>query len=209
MNRPSLEQALSTFRSDYQGPKIAFFIAGGGFSVLDFRRYPGSSNLYHTAIEPYNRDTANFLTKFAGANIVDPEKFSFVNAEGSSDALRALANYCDDPNLLYVVINSACTTDRWRRGENRAYITTSRGDMYVFEMNKLEQDAYDILAANGSRYIDDIRYQEDRRIAQVAIAIIMNDPSLFPQLEQGESIVRMHNTGSGRAPNQSDIVLSA
>jgi len=208
MISPSLEQVISTFRTEYQGPKIAFFIAGGGFSALDFRRFPGTNRLYHTAIEPYNRDTANFLTKYAGSDIPDPEKFSFVNPEGTHDALRALSNYCGEPDLLYVVINSACTTDRWRRGDNRAYITTSRGDMFIFQMNKLEQQEYDILSAKGQRYIDDIRFQEDRRIAQVALAIIMNDVSLFPKLEHGEFVQRMHNSGSGYVVNNNDILAS-
>lgn len=208
MNRPNLEQALSKFRFDYQGPKIAFLIAGGGFSILDFRRYPGGSRIYHTAIEPYNRDTANFLTKFAGAKIDDPESFSFVSAEGTSDALLGLINYCDDQNLLHVVINSACTTDHYRRGENRAYIATSRGDMFVFEMNKIDESSYEILSDKNHIYIDHIRLQEDRRIAQVAIGIIMADPSLYPNLEQGESVARMHNNRNGYLSNKNDIVHS-
>lgn len=210
MIRPSLEQVVSTFRSSYSGPQIAFFIAGGGFSALDFRRFPGGSRLYHTAIEPYSKDTANFLTKFSGAQIDDPENFPFVNPEGTYKALQGLANYCDDSSLLYVAINSACTTDRYRRGENRAYIATSRGDMYVFEMNKLSQEEYQVLSAKGQKYIDEIRYQEDRRIGQIALALIMGDPSLYPEIENGEQVLRVHTSGGNIfATNTKDVVHSS
>ena len=191
MTQMNFNQATQAFRNEYQGPKIAFLIAGGGFSALDFRKYPGSSRLYHTAIEPYNVDTANFLNKFSGQDIQDPENFSFVNPEGTAKALEGLANYCDTPDLLYVVVNSACTTDRYRRGENRAYIATSRGEMFVFEMSKLSQEEYQVVSSKGNQIIDQIRHNEDIRIGQVALAIIMNDPSLFPDLEDGEKILKI------------------
>lgn len=206
MSQPNLEQVISIFRSDYKGPKIAFFITGGGFSVLDFRRYTGGSKILHTVIEPCRQDTANFLIKFTGADIPSPETLSFINPEGTSEALLALANYCNDTNLLYVVINSACTTDRFRHGENRSYIATSRGDVYLFEMNKLSKEEHESLSAKNIIHIDNIRYEEDRRIAQVALAIIMNRPSLFPKLEKGETVTRMHDSGTGRTSNLNDVV---
>lgn len=195
---PTPELVTQHFRSEYSGPKIAFFVAGGGFSALDFRRFPGGSSKYHTAVEPYSEDTASFLNRFANAGISDPSNFRFVNADGTAQALQALQSYCnDDHNLLYVVINSACTSDRFRRGDNRAYIHTSRGDMYLFRMSKLEQDGYEALANKSMNYIDQIRFEEDRRIGQVALAIIMEDPSLFPVLEAGESVVRLHRDSNG------------
>lgn len=194
---PTLELVTQHFRSEYSGPKIAFFVAGGGFSALDFRRFPGGSSVYHTAIEPYSEDTANFLNKFANAGINDSSSFRFVNAEGTELALRALTAYCDNPNLLHVVINSACTSDRFRRGDNRAYIATSRGDMFLFRMSKLDEDEYSALFDKNPSYIDQVRFEEDRRIGQVALAIIMEDPSLCPALESGESIVRLHRDSNG------------
>lgn len=191
MTQMNFNQATQAFRNEYQGPKIAFFIAGGGFSTLDFRKYPGSSRLYHTAIEPYNVDTANFLNKFNGQDIQDPENFSFVNPEGTARALEGLVSYCNTLHLLYVVVNSACTTDRYRRGDNRAYIATNRGEMFIFEMNKLSQEEYQVMSSKGSHFIDQIRHNEDVRIGQVVLAIIMNDPSLFPELEVGERIIRV------------------
>lgn len=204
----SIETATQKFRKDYTGPQIAFFIAGGGFSALDFRRFPGGSKIYHTAIEPYNVDTANFLTQFAGADIPDPTAFAFVHPEQTLQALQALQNYCNRPNLLHVVINAALTTDRYRRGDNRAFISTSRGDSYAVKLNKLNEDQYNALSSRPEA-IDRIREEEDRKIGQIALAIIMLDTSMMPTLSAGEEVVRIHMDANNQPViNNNDVVFA-
>lgn len=206
---PSLNTVIQTFRENYKGLPLAFFIAGGGFSCLDFRRYPGSSKMYHTAVEPYNEDTVNFLNKFADAGIADPHNFNFVNPEGTLQALEALENYCDNSGLAYVVVNSALTTDRWRRGDNRAYIALSNGDIFIFKLSKLDEDSYRILSEKNPRAIDEYRRREDDKVGQVVLSILLNDPTLCPELDEGEEIVRLKKltTGPGgwNVPSASDI----
>jgi hypothetical protein len=190
------EDAILQFRKNYQRRKLAFFIAGGGFSILDFRKYPGTNRIYHTAIEPYSEDTINFLKIHGRYNIPDPHNFQFVNAEGTVMALNALNNYCNNANLTYVVINSACTTDRYRRGENRCYIAIRnvgvRGDMiekvYLYEMSKLSETEYNILFNKDPSIIDNIRFEEDRRISHVAMYLLEREFVEKPKLLIGESV---------------------
>jgi len=197
--------AIKTLRENYSGPKIAFLILGGGFSCLDFRRFPGSSKFYHTAIEPYGEDAANFLSKYS--NTAPSPTDPLCNAKTTLLALAALTNYCNDPNLLYVVVNSALTTDRWRRGENRAYIATSRGDMYEMHISKLAEDEYSALGARPN-LIDMIRHEEDEKVGQAAISIIMEDPSIAPELNSDEQILRIHNVNSALRANPNDVFAS-
>lgn len=82
--------------------------------------------------------------------------------------------------------------------------------MYLFRMSKLDQDGYNALASKSMSYIDQIRFEEDRRIGQVALAIIMEDPSLFPVLEAGESVVRLHRDSNGSwVENSADTLATA
>lgn len=206
----TIEGVISRFRKEYTGSPIAFMVLGGGFSALDFRRYPGSSKFFHTAIEPYNNDTANFLNRFvrdSSNRIDDPNNFRAVNPEVTEELLQGLQHYCnDDPNLLYVVINSALTTEgRWRRGTNRSFIATSRGDMYEYSLTKIEEDEYNILNQNHPELIDQIRFGEDVKVGQTALAVILENPSLLPVLGADEKIIRLHKTASGgRVGNPSD-----
>jgi hypothetical protein len=185
-----MQAAIQKFRSEYKGPPIYFFITGGGHSCLDFRRFPGASKLLRGAFEPYaSEEIAEFMNGFhQGGQHIDPSNFSFCTEQMTIDALSALSGFVHDTIALMVVVNSALTTDRWRRGDNRSYIATSRGNLFKFNINKLDEETYGVLQRNKPALIDDIRHMEDAKVGQVVLAIIMNDPTMMPSLDAGESL---------------------
>jgi hypothetical protein len=185
--------ALKEFRSSYNGPKLAFVIMGGGYSALDFRKFPGSSRYYHTAVEPYQDDLINFLNRYgSGPHIGSDEAQSFraVNMEVTRDLLKALVAYCDDPSVKCVVVNSAITTDRWRRGSNRSFIVTSDNEEFEYNLSKIDEVTYNSLQLYNSEFIDEIRRNEDLRIGQAVLSILCDNPSMTPNYP-GESLVRV------------------
>mgnify|MGYP001262223776 CR=1 FL=1 len=190
------QSVLQEFRRSYKGPKLAFIIMGGGYSALDFRRYPGSSEFYHTELAPYREDLANFINKYGTRRIAadEVESFNAVNAEVTVELVAALANYCDDPNLMYVVVNSALTTNtRWRRGSNRSFIATSTGLSFEFQLSKLDEDSYNVLLNNAPDQLDLIRRGEDERVGQMVLSILLGNPALAPN-RNGESLIRLNGT---------------
>lgn len=201
-----MQAAIQKFRSEYAGPPVFFFITGGGHSCLDFRRYPGASRLLRGAFEPYNsEEIAHFMNEFGpSGNLIDPDNFPFCSEQMTVDALQALSTFAaNSTNALLVVVNSALTTDRWRRGENRSWIATSRGNLFRLNLNKIDEQNYNSLTNANPLLIDSIRASEDARVGQAVLAIIMNDPSMMPRLEVGESLdIVQRNDIFCNQPNQ-------
>jgi hypothetical protein len=185
--------ALKEFRSSYNGPKLAFVIMGGGYSALDFRKFPGSSRYYHTAVEPYQEDLINFLNKYGPGFLIEPDEarsFRAVNMDVTRDLLKALIKYCNDPSVKCIVVNSAITTDRWRKGSNRSFIVTSDNEEFEFNLSKADEVTYNYIQKWNPEFIDEIRRNEDLRIGQAVLSILCDNPSMIPDYP-GESLVRV------------------
>jgi hypothetical protein len=201
-----MHSVIQKFRSEYAGPSAYFFITGGGHSCLDFRRYPGASRILRGAYEPYvSEEIAHFMNEYGpSGDLIDPSNFSFCTEQMTVDALQALSTFvADSTGSLLVVVNSALTTNRWRRGDNRSWIATSRGNLFRLNLNKIDEQNYNALTSANPLLIDSIRESEDMRVGQVVLAIVMNDPSMMPRLEVGETLdIVQRNDIFCNQPNQ-------
>lgn len=186
-----LEDAIEQFRLNYKGNKIAFLIVGGGYSCLDFRRYPGASAFYHTAYEPYaNEEIVTFLVRNIKdyPAVEDISSLKFCSKEMTENIYKAFSNYITEPNITKVVVNSALTTNNYRRGINRSYIVIE-DKKYYLTLNKLNEETHNNISKVSRRLIDKVRYKEDEKIGQIVLSLLLNDSSIMPSLLEGESLV--------------------
>ena len=183
-----INNATQNFRRNYSGPRIAFLISGGGYSCLNFRQLPGASRILEQAVEPYSPlSFADFLNNNCGVSDFD-ENSRFCDENILNPAIQAMENHAGSGNVLSVVVTAALTTDRFRQGRNRAFIALSDGRRFRLNLPKLEQNAHETLLNNAPHLIDEQRSQEDAIVGQVVLAVIMNDPTMMPNLPQGASL---------------------
>lgn len=183
-----INSATNAFRKMYNGPRIAFLISGGGYSCLNFRQLPGASRILDQAVEPYSSNSfADFLNSNLDVNLYD-DNSRFCDESILDEAVYALENYVNNSEVLCVVVTSALTTDRFRRGDNRALIAFSDGRRFRLSLPKLEEQFHNYLTQNNQSILDKIRLEEDNILGQVVLSLIMNDPSFMPSLNNGSSL---------------------
>lgn len=182
-----LNNATQNFRRNYSGPRIAFLISGGGYSCLNFRQLPGASRILDQAVEPYSPGSfADFLNE--NGDTVFDENSRFCDEEVLNPAVEAIENYAGGGSIFGVVVTAALTTDRYRQGQNRAFIGFSDGRRFKLNLPKLDQQSHETLLNSAPHLIDEHRHQEDNLVGQVVLALIMNDPTMMPNLPQGASL---------------------
>lgn len=200
-----LTAATYFFRKNYTGPKIAFLISGGGYSCLKFRQFPGASSIIEQAIEPYSGlSFANFLNDAIAATTAcsldgEPQPYydensSFCNQEILDPAIRSMENYVDSEETLIVVVTAALTTNRYRLGENRAFIGFSDGRRFKLSLPKINEPSHAFMLSNAPSLLDEHRFREDSLVGQVVLALIMNDPNMMPNLPEGASLENLTPT---------------
>ena len=192
----SIDQVLKIVREKYVGPKIAFLTLGGGYSCLDFRKMTGSSKFYYGSIDLYDQNfVVGFITKYSKNRTFDLNQ-SIVSEETTMQLIESMILFYDNRDLLYVVVNSALTTDRYRKGENKAFVAiynnkSSEHQIYKISLNKDSEKDHSLY----KDYLDIHRSIEDRKVGQSVLSLIMDDYKLAPELEQGETIERCRSTG--------------
>lgn len=196
---------FNRFNADGKGPKLALFVTGGGFSILDFMTKPGASRILDRAVMPYSSEALiNFLGLLApwasGFGNLDPATFKSCNAEMAAQYAGTLYRqymiFQPKGATLPVIlaITAALTTHKFRKGENRAFIAhrSISGQISVtkISLKKMDEETHSKIATFPD-LLEKVRKDEDRTIAQVAFAILTGDKDLLPSLKEGESIELM------------------
>ena len=196
----------------------SFFVTGGGFSLLDIGKIPGASRVFADAYIAYHMlEEVAFLRTVIGehTSLLVDGTVGFVSTWPTYWYASALLERHSStiPDATLCVVNASLTTNRWRRGKNEAFIATvnrpcDEGDgvvrLFRYDINKLTEDEYNSRAAlrdvSGQAFDDEgylpppdpinqLRLLEDRKVAEVALGIILENPSLVNLMEHGERVV--------------------
>jgi hypothetical protein len=165
------EKFLTRLVAAYQGKKIIGVIAGGGVSLARIAMVPGSSKILGAMWMPYDEDET---VTWMEAREVDPKAFSnqAVCGKAAGELFMALAHVYAD-NAALVAVTGALTTNRYRRGENAAYISIDPETAYKLTFDKLAEDVYsDPIKPWVEQKIFYKRQEEDEQIAEVALKLL-------------------------------------
>lgn len=149
------QNILNKFREEYKGSPLNIVCMGGGISMGDLLKLPGSTKFVKEFICLNNKDSIQYYggglqEGFTyGCNLETTKAFAFPRADNN-----------------YVIINAALTTDRIRKGENRAYVSIC-GTYWKLDFEKLSDLAY-----NGA-FIGR-RIQEDEYITYFILNRLLN-----------------------------------
>lgn len=176
---------MSTFThfvQNYNGPKVAILATGGGVSLSLIGAIPGASKVFHSFYCPYaTEETVEFL------RIWHPSPSAFQASAVSPGAARelyeAMANKY--PNQAVLVITAACTSSRWRRGENRAFIACKNavGEVEVWHL-KIPKSDETVYNSFTTEMIAQIREMEDQGISNTALALLANITQVLEGLKR-------------------------
>jgi nicotinamide mononucleotide (NMN) deamidase PncC len=186
---------MSTFThfvQNYNGPKVAILATGGGMSLANLGTIPGASRVLHSFYCPYEtEETIQFLRANHPAMDDPDHKFIFETSAVSPGACLELyqAMAARYPNANVIAVTAACTSTRWRRGENRAYVACKSSDGVVevwhLKMPKATQDEHAEFSANDILLI---RGMEDQGIGNAAMALAGNINTILEGLKADGTI---------------------
>lgn len=199
---------LTEFRARYAGPPLTLVIAGGGVHAALLGAVPGSSRFLNSVHVLWSQAALrDWLARDAPPRQVVRDE-SLCSAQAARAMVRAARIAPADG--LVVAATAALTTDRPRRGDNRAFISTSRGETYLLNLPRLtEQQHVAALTAarqaaphgpagSGAAHLGDIdtrRAEEDELLASCVLAIAAEQPVLKPALPPGASLTLLHPSG--------------
>jgi len=163
--------------SEYEGPKVGFIVSGGGAGIANLATVPGASKIIHEIKIPYSLEAVeNFLS------VVEVGRQGFYSKDAvSQDSALLLAEAARrswGDNIKIIACTAAITTNRWRRGDNHAWICVinpatsetsgkrfynakERTKSFHFELSKLTEEEY----ATAGGFVSWKRRNEDNEIS--------------------------------------------
>ena len=163
------------FVNMYKGPKMAILVTGGGVNLASIAMAPGASRVLNSFFCPYaTEETLNFIREYHPS-----PPSTMPSSMVSSEAARLLGEAMEAkfPDCNILVVTAACTTNRWRRGENQAFIAckSQYGVLEVWHLKvpKATEADYAVMTPN---MIAQLREAEDDGISAVAMMLVL-DPN--------------------------------
>jgi len=175
MNKTTLHFVENYELGNDNAPKLAILATGGGISLGDIAKIPGSSRILHSFYVPYaTEETLRFLRTWHPHKVEDFDfEKSAVSPKAALELYKAMeARY---PGCRTVAVTAACISSKWRRGENRAYIACKNNEGVVqvwhLKVPKLSEKDHQTLKFQT---LVEAREMQDEGIANVAMLILSN-----------------------------------
>lgn len=179
---PQLEDYLYRFVNEYDGAKVSILATGGGTALAQIASIPGASRVLHSFYCPYETaESVEFIRTYY-PHTKQPEKFAAkaVCAESANNLYMALwtkNKVFGHTEIDSIAITAAITAKRWRRGENRAYISfsnpkTFEHECWLLKLGKPSEQEHALLSmANPARGLGTVRMIEDCVISEYALRL--------------------------------------
>ncbi len=146
-----MNKLIQNFVKNYNGLPVSFVCAGGGIGLSDILKVPGASKVCNSIELPYSElSSKNILYKTAACF---PRRGRCPYEEKFGSDFKAVCPHTASEFSLYASLNApigigvtaALTTNRYRKGDNHAYIAIStNNEIQVFhtKFTKLSEDSY-------------------------------------------------------------------
>jgi len=180
----AFEDYLLDFVKTYQGSKLSIVATGGGVHLGNLAMVPGSSKVLHSFYCPYEtQESVDFINRNTpeAGHLFLKKAVSPVSAGVLYDALWTQNKQF--PQVRNLAITASCTTTRYRRGDNQAYIAfqdaeTQQVQVWHLKLPKLSEEEHNGFSAEDLYYL---RLREDETIAGIALWLAC---SLEPEVIQ-------------------------
>lgn len=181
-----MQDVFDDFVHRYQGPKLAFVVTGGGIGIHQLAQTLGASRILHAIHVPYSyEESQSFIYRAyvspKGKELGSEYKQKAVSARGAD--LLCMAGARNWPNCKVISCTASTTTNRWRRGENEAFLSLvnptehytsfeNKVKRYHKKVSKLDEEDYNRL---GLDYAQQKRREEDREITRYILKLALGE----------------------------------
>jgi nicotinamide mononucleotide (NMN) deamidase PncC len=141
--------------------KLRIIVTGAGISLADLAIIPGASEIIDGIIIPYSKEALNGL--------LDQE----VEKSVSKETVAALLQFDPSAPITTVAISGGITTNRYRKGDNHAYIGIGAHGIFKYyhvNLDKLSEEEYSKLNFES---VAMLRHNEDTTISSIVINILL------------------------------------
>lgn len=158
------------FVDNYVGPPLAIIVLGGGASLSRLATVPGSSRVLDGLALSWSKESSLELLW----NIpTSGENFKFVSKEVVQCLKTEITDGISPLDCQPVAISAALTTNRYRKGDNHAYVAFS-DSVWHLHLPKFDENQY---KEKGSMSLVAVREWEDMIITMFVLK------HLYPDLD--------------------------
>jgi len=179
----AFEEYLLEFVQNYKGPKLAIVATGGGIQLGNIAMVPGGSNVLHSFYCPYEtQESVNFIER----NLPGRGQLFLQKAVSADSAGLLYKGLCVQnagfyngqgvqnagfPHVRNLAVTASCTTTRYRRGDNQAFIAFQNAETQQIEVwhLKLPKRSEEEHKNSSPEELYTLRLREDETIAGVAL----------------------------------------
>lgn len=202
----AFEEYLLEFVRTYKGPKLAIVATGGGIQLGNIAMVPGGSSVLHSFHCPYEtQESVNFIERnLPGMG------HKFLQKAVSADSVGLLykglcvqnagfykgkdVQTAGFPYVRNLAVTAACTTSRFRRGENQAFVAFQNAETQEIEVwhLKLPKRSEEEHKTSSPEELYALRRREDETIAGVALWLACGlEPETLEVMEQDGFLSRV------------------
>jgi len=174
-----IKKLLARLVDEYRGDPLAIVATGAAISLGQLATVPGSSRILDSFCVPYSYESSKYIVgkvKEEGSDFPSPV------SEATAILLTKGTKAITDRPCCFVSITGAVITNRYRRGDNYAFICVSKDSLfktYKIKLTKHPELFYTILKKEAPEVIQTIRDRQDIIVASQVIAILLNDFSIM------------------------------
>ena len=212
-----MQNILKNFIESWDKSKINMIITGGGISLVDSLKIPGSSKVFGEIFIPYSEESQISILKDLGIendNSKTERKSAFVNSikSVSKEMSKILLEWqrnrlFSSENDFFVSVTASLSTIRkdkntkeisFRKGCNEAYVciyVPSNKDFqkycfYHIKINKINEEGMKGLCSTPGM-IESLRLIEDETIAKIVLYLISGKEEMKPYWFEEISVIKL------------------
>lgn len=179
---------MQSFVEQYSGPKLRMLFTGVGSYATGITGVAGASKVVDSIFIPYSQESCmNLFTRLY------PKGLDVSEAHGSvSEEMVVALHACNCTDLgtsVPLTVTGAITTNRYRRGDNHAFIAfgpANDPEVWHLHLDKLSEEEHTPEAAAQKRYF------QDRLVSEVALCLATHlATELLHDLYEGGHLVRI------------------
>lgn len=178
-----MQDVFDDFVQRYRGPKLAFVVTGGGIGIHQLAQTLGASKVLHAIHVPYSyEESARFIAEAWGSS----QKGRELGAEYEQKAVseKGARLLCQSGSIIWpecrvIACTAATTTNRYRRGDNQAYIAVSEPatisddiKQYHLPLSKISEEDFKMM---GLGYASWKRRSEDSEITRFLLKLALGE----------------------------------
>lgn len=180
-----MQDLFDDFVARYEGPKLAFIVTGGGIGIHQLAQTLGASKLLHAIHVPYSyEESARFIREawraFPNKGVELGEKYKEKAVSKKGAELLAQAGSIIWPECRVISCSAATTTNRYRRGDNQAFIakleptpnSINSARHHHLKLTKISEEDFKLM---GLGYASWKRKDEDRQITRFLLKLALGE----------------------------------